>query len=109
MQNKWQTTIHKERKLESYLTLCKFQMDQNYNIENKIIKVPEENTSLGQEKVSIFFQSQMYQYFPLCLLELVIKIKQKKKKDKAKVGNLAALKKKKKELYHKQNQKAKGN
>lgn len=90
----WPLVIHKEITLDSQLTLYKFQMNPNFNIRNKIKEAPEENKSLGWEKALIFIE---YQYFPLCLLEFVIK---------AKARNPTGLEKK---LHHKQNQKAEDN
>lgn len=86
--------IRKGVTLESQLTLYKFQMNPNFNIRNKTKEAPEENKSLGWEKALIFIE---YQYFPLCLLECVIK---------AKASNPTGLENK---LHHKQNHKAEDN
>lgn len=62
MWKKWQTAIYKESWIPTLLRVictylqCKFQMDQNFNIENKIIKVLEENMSLGWKKALIFIE-----------------------------------------------------
>lgn len=46
----WHLAIHKEMKLGSQFTLYKFQMDPNFNIKKKIIRVAEENKSAGWER-----------------------------------------------------------